>query len=93
MKSKMQIFYAFKLVEDDLMKVKNVLLIPNAIVTSVNLIRLDTKASDVNHALEKRPAMNHANSTRNAAAKSALVEVHLSQFVVEGFETSLTSKS
>ena len=71
-----------------MIKVKNVLLITNAIVTSVSLIRLGTKASDANHASVKRPAMNPANSTRNAAAKCVLVGVHLSQFVVDRFETS-----
>ena len=71
-----------------MMQVKNVLLIANAIVTSVSLIRFGTKASDVNHASVKRPAMNPANSTRNAAAKCVLVGVHLSQFVVDRFKTS-----
>ena len=71
-----------------MIKVKNVLLITNAIVTSVSLIRLGTKASDANHASVKRPAMNPANSTRNAAAKCVLVGVHLSQFVVDRFMTS-----
>ena len=52
-----------------MMKVKSVLQITNAIVTNVSLIRLDTKASDVNHASVKRPAMNLANLTRDAAAK------------------------
>ena len=65
------------------MEVKNVLLIKNAIVTSVSLIRFVTKASDVNHASVKRPAMNPADSTRNAAARCVLVGVHLSQFVVD----------
>ena len=71
-----------------MIKARNVLLITNAIVTSVSLIRLGTKASDANHASVKRPAMNPANSTRNAAARCVLVGVHLSQFVVDRFKTS-----
>ena len=76
-----------------MMKVKNVLLITNVIVTSVNLIRFLTKASDVKNASVKRPAMNPADSTRNAVAKCVLVGVHLSQFVVDRFKTSMTFKS
>ena len=75
-----------------MMQVKNVLLIANAIVTSVSLIRLGTKASDVNHASVKRPAMNPANSTRIAAARNVLVGVHLSLFVVDRFKTSMKLK-
>ena len=68
-----------------MMKVKNVLLITNVIVTSVNLIRFLTKASDVKNALVKSLAMNPADSTRNAVAICVLVGVHLSQFVVDRF--------
>ena len=75
-----------------MMQVKNVLLTTNAIVTSVSLIRLDTKASDVNHASVKRPAMNPANSIKIAAARCVLVGVHLSRFVVDRFKISMTLK-
>ena len=75
-----------------MMQVKNVLLIANAIVTSVSLIRFGTKASDVNHASVKRPAMNPVNSTRIAAARNVLVGVHQSLFVVDQFKTSVTLK-
>ena len=46
----------------------------------------------MNHALAKRLAMNPADSTRNAAARNVLVGVHLSQFVVDRFKTSMTLK-
>ena len=75
-----------------MIKARNVLLITNAIVTSVSLIRLDTKASDVNHASVKRPAMSPADSTKTAAARCVLVGVHLSRFVVDRFKISMTLK-